>query len=76
MKTQVLQQRHVALLHVRHNFSRHLADGIVTENYRLINQRMQIISHRSQGVLVDLVCLSAGQNATSKSFSRHARAAN
>ena len=53
MKTQVLQQRHVALLHVRHNFSRHLADGVVTENYRLINQRMQIISHRSQGVLVD-----------------------
>ena len=76
METKILEQRHVALLHVRDNFFRHLADGVVTENDRMIDQGVQIISHRSQRILVDSVCLSAGRSATSKSFSRRARADN
>ena len=48
LKAQILQQRHVTVLHVLNNFLRNIANRVVTEDDRLSNQSVQMIADRSQ----------------------------
>src|SRR5438093_11955019 len=50
LESQVLEERHVAVLHVLYDFSRHVANRVVTENDRLMNQRVQIIADRTKRI--------------------------
>src|SRR5438552_15521004 len=53
MKTQILQERDVAILHRGDDLFRHLAHYVVTEDDRLIDQGVQMIAHWSERVFVD-----------------------
>ena len=53
LETHILEQRHVAFVHVRDDRFRNLADRVVTENDRMIDERVQMIGHRPQRIFLD-----------------------
>ena len=52
LKTNILQQRDIAVLHVLNDFLRHIASGVVTEDDRLMNERMQIFADRAKRIFL------------------------
>src|SRR5437588_7806028 len=57
MKTQIFQERDVAVLHRGNDLFRHLANYVVTEDDRLIDQGVQMIADWSERVLLDTFSL-------------------
>jgi hypothetical protein len=53
MEPDIFEQRDIALVHVRDDLLRDLANGVVAERDRVIDQRMQIIAHRPQRIFLD-----------------------
>src|SRR5207253_4744348 len=57
MKTQIFQERDVAVLHRGDDLFRHLANYVVTEDDRLIDQGVQMIADWSERVFLDTFSL-------------------
>src|SRR5438094_5651555 len=55
LESQVLEERHVAVLHVLYDFFRHVANRVVTENDRPMNKRVQIIADRTKRICVSWI---------------------
>src|ERR1041384_5289035 len=53
LEAQVLQHRDIAIFHSGDDFVRNVADRVVTKEYRLIDQRVQMIRHRPERVFID-----------------------
>ena len=53
METDVLEQRHVPLIHVTDDLFRDLADSVVTESNRAADERVQIIADWAQRIFLD-----------------------
>src|SRR5207248_2883425 len=56
-KAHVFEQRHIAVFHVRDDLLRHFTDGVVAEDDGVIDQRVQVISHRAQRFLFAALAL-------------------
>ena len=52
LKADVFEQRHVAVVHVRDDLLRHVADSVVAEGDGLANERVQVICHGPQRLLL------------------------
>src|SRR5215472_5737223 len=52
LKPNILEQRDIAVFHMLDDFLRDVADGVVTENDGLMNQRMQIFADWPKRVFV------------------------
>ena len=50
LKAKVLEQRDIAVLHMLNDFFRHFPNCVVTENDRLMDERMQIFADRTKGI--------------------------
>ena len=53
LEAQILQQGDIAVSHVGDDFLGNVADGVVAERDRMIDQRVQIIRHRPQRIFLD-----------------------
>ena len=53
LEADVLEQRDIAILHVANDFYRHLTNCVMTEDDRLMDQRVQIIADRTKRILLN-----------------------
>src|SRR3954471_2689016 len=51
LKSKILQQHDFAVAHVGDDLARDIANRVMTEGDRTIDQRMQMIGYRSEGIL-------------------------
>src|SRR4030095_2593653 len=50
LEADVLEQSYIAVLHMLNDFFRHLPNGVVTKNNRLMDERMQLFADRTKGI--------------------------
>ena len=48
LKTQILEQHDVTVFHIRNNLARDFTYGVMTKRNRMINQRVKMISYRTE----------------------------
>src|SRR5205809_5678944 len=61
LEADVLQQGNVPTFHVVNNFRWHLSDGVVTENDRLMDERVQIVADRAKRIFLNRLALRPGK---------------
>src|SRR4051812_14572808 len=68
LKPNILEQRHIAVLHVVNDSLWHVPSGVVTENDGVMDQGMQVLADWSKGIFLNRLAFGAAEMRHQNSF--------